>query len=306
MVITEMNIQTLNLNWLPVLAALLEERNVTSTARRVGMTQPAVSNVLGQLRAHFDDALLVRSGNRMLLTERAEALRPQLIEALARLQAALDPAECFDPATLDATFSIETTDYAGFILGPPLLARLEREAPNVRLHLRAWPHHRVSKALERGESDLMLGFYESIPSGHHDQLLFSDDFVCIVRKDHPQVGKRLTLQRYLSLRHVLVTQEPDALGVVDRALAPLGLRRDVALRLSHFLLVPAVVAATDYVAAIDRRVARAFCQSLPLRTLPPPLALPGGSVGQVWHERTQHSPPHAWLRAVIAEVSAGL
>jgi len=301
-----MNIRTLNLNWLPVLAALLDERNVTSAARRLGMTQPAVSNVLGQLRSHFDDALLVRSGNRMLLTERAEALRPQLIEALARLQTALDPAECFDPATLEATFTVETNDYVGFILGPSLLSRLERDAPNVRLRLRAWPHHRVSKALERGDSDLMLGFYEEIPSGHHDQRLFNDDFVCIVRKDHPQVGKRLTLQRYLSLRHVLVTQETDALGVVDLALAPLGLHRDVALRLSHFLLVPAIVAATDYVAAIDRRVAAAFCRTLPLRSLPPPLPLPGGSVGQVWHERTHHSPAHAWLRGLIAEVSAGL
>jgi DNA-binding transcriptional LysR family regulator len=304
--ITSLNIKALNLNWLPVLAALLDERNVTRAARRLGMTQPAVSNVLAHLRAHFDDALLIRSGNRMLLTERANALRPQLSEALARLEAALDPSEDFDPASLSATFTVETTDYVGFVLGPTLLRRLEREAPNVRLHFRAWPHHRVPKSLARGETDLMLGFYDQVPPGHRDQRLFQDEFVCIVRKAHPSVGKRLTLKRYLSLRHVLVTQEPDALGVVDLALAPHGLRRDVALRLSHFLLVPPVVAATDYVAAIDRRVAAAFCQTLPLRALPPPLALPGGWVGQVWHERTQDSRAHAWLRALITDVSAGL
>jgi len=300
------NIRALNLNLLPVLHSLLEERNVTRAARKLGMTQPAVSNSLAQLRAHFGDALLVRSGNTMVATERALSLREPLAAALLAVGAALESGTAFDPAKLERSFVIATTDYVGFVLMPKLLARIGKEAKGVRLHVQGWPHNRVPSTLERGEADLMLGFYSDVPSGHRHELLFEDRFVCIVRKGHPVAKQRLTLKRYLALEHVVVTQEPGALGVVDEVLAQRGLRRSIGLRLSHFLLVPSVVAATDFVAAVDERIAESFSKQLPLKLSPPPIPLPGGKVGQVWHERTHSSPAHVWLRSLVSEVAATL
>ena len=295
------NLAGLNLNLLVVLDALLTEKHVSRAAARVGLSQPAVSNALAQLRRLLGDPLLVRSGRAMVATDRAQALAVSLRAGLSALEGALTPPR-FDPATAERTFVIAATDFVEFVLLPKLLARLARTAPGVRLQLRAYPHHRVSELLETGEADLQIGIYADVPPAHHSQALFQDRFVCIVRRDHPRVGKRLGLKTYASLQHILVSESTGP-GVVDIALAKVGLKRSVGLRISHFLMVPAIVAETDFVAAISHRVADAFASHLPLRVLPPPLSLPRGSVGQAWHERTQHSPAHQFLRQVITEVA---
>jgi DNA-binding transcriptional LysR family regulator len=142
--------------------------------------------------------------------------------------------------------------------------------------------------------------------GHHEAPLFPDDFVCVVRKDHPRVGKKLTLETYLSLQHVLVTTETAGPGVVDIALQKIGKSRTVGLRLSHFLMVPPIIAATDFVAALSKRVVAVFASPLQLRVLDAPLPLPRGTATQVWHDRTDQSPAHRWLRQVVQEVAKGV
>jgi DNA-binding transcriptional LysR family regulator len=295
------NIGALNLNLLVVLDALLVDRHVSRASTRLGLSQPAVSNALAQLRDVFSDPLLVRSGGRMVPTERALSLAGPVHAALGQLSAALD-APVFDPGRVQRSFVIATTDFVDFVLLPKLLARINREAPGVRLQIREWSQHRVPPTLETGEIDLMIGFYPDVPAGHRDERLFPDEFVCIVRKDHPKVGRKLDLKTYTKLEHVLVTAEAAGPGVVDTVLAKRGMSRTVGLRMSHFLMVPAVVAATDYVAAVSRRVAEPYAAHLPLRILPAPLRLPRGSVGQVWHERTHSSAAHAWLRALIHQI----
>ena len=299
-----MNMSAMNLNQLLVLDALLTERHVSRAGKRLGLSQPAVSNALGQLRARLGDPLLVRGAGGMVPTARAQALMGPLRSALGTLENALAGPRAFDPARADNTFVLAATDFVELVLLPRLLARLTREAPRVQLQIRSWPYHRVPPWLETGEADLSIGFYGDLPTNHREQKLFHDEFVCIVRRHHPEVGKRLTLKTYVRLHHVLVTAEPGSSGVADAALAARGLHRHVALRLSHFLMVPAIVAATDYVAAISERVAGTFSRLYPLRVLPPPLPLPRGTVGQAWHERTHASPAHAWLRQVIAELGA--
>ncbi|MFO0570481.1 MAG: LysR family transcriptional regulator [Polyangiaceae bacterium] len=301
-----MNIRSWNWNLLPVLDALLAEKSVTRAARRLGMTQPAVSNALGQLRVLLADPILVRVGPRMVPTERALALSEPLARALEGLGAALSEPAKFEPRSLERTFTLATTDYVCFVLLPKLLAALEREAPGVRIRISSWPHHRVPPGLERGEADLMLGFHTSLPSGHRQAELFEDHFVCVVRRGHPRVKQRLTLRKYVSLGHLLVTQEPDSRGVVDDALEKLGLKREVRLRVPHFLMAPAVVASTDLVAALDERVARPFAKLFPLALHPAPLSIPGGRVRVVWHERTDTSAPHRYLRDLIQRISAEL
>jgi DNA-binding transcriptional LysR family regulator len=296
------NISALNLNLLPVLDALLAERNVSRAGARLGLSQPAVSNALAQLRAVLGDPLLVRGPKGMVPTERALALAGPLRAALSALQQGLEPATAFDPGTAERSFTILSNDFVALALLPRLLARLSHEAPRVRLQVRAWQEHRVPPDLERGEADLMLGFHGELPAGHRHELLFADRFVGIVRKRHPRVHGKLTLATYLALPHVLVSHVPDARGVIDDVLAARGLTRTVALRVSHFLLVPAIVAATDYVAALSELVARPFARVWPLQLLKLPVSAPEAWVHTIWHERTEASPAHQWLRGVVSEV----
>ena len=72
------NLRSLDLNLLVTLDALLQEQHVTRAAKRLGLTQPAVSNALERLRYLFKDPLLERAGPAMKPTPRAEALRAPL------------------------------------------------------------------------------------------------------------------------------------------------------------------------------------------------------------------------------------
>lgn len=300
-----MNISAVNLNLLAAFDVLFEERSVTAAARRAGVTQPAMSNTLSQLRGLFEDQLFLRHRTGLTPTARAKELAEPIRKGLRALQDALNSPR-FEPASSSRRFVIAASDYVELVLLPALIRRLQKDAPGVRLQLRPWGLHEAPPELARGEIDLMLGFYDKLPPHHHEQTLFTDEYVCVVRRHHPTVKTRLTLARYLELSHVLVSSRGDSPGSVDRALAALGKQRNVGARVSHFLSVPVLVARTDLVAALDRRVAEVFAKPLGLKLFPPPLKLPRGSVGQVWHEQQEADPAQRWLRGVIAEVAAGL
>lgn len=300
-----MNISSVNLNLLVAFDALMREQSVTRAARRAGVTQPAMSNTLSQLRSLFDDALFVRHRTGLTPTARARALAEPIRQGLRLLEGAL-AAPRFDPATSERRFVIAASDYVELVLLPELLRRLARVAPGVRVQLRPWGLHEVPAELGRGEIDLMLGFYDHVPVHHHEQRLFDDEYVCVVRRGHPTVKSKLTLSEYLKLSHVLVSSRSDSPGSVDRALAAQGKKRTIGARVSHFMTVPVLVARTDFVAALDRRVAEVFAAPLGLKLFKPPLALPRGTVGQVWHEQQHSDPGHTWLRELIAAVSAEL
>jgi len=304
--IRSMNISALNLNLLPVLDALLAERSVSRAGARLGLSQPAVSNALAQLREILKDPLLVRKGTGMAPTERALGLAGPLRAALLAVEQGLEPAAPFDPATAERGFTIMTNDFVAFALLPRLLQRLEREAPRVRLQVRAWQEHGIPPELARGDVDLVLGFNRGLPPGHHAKPLFEDRFVFVARKGHPLVRGKITLATYTKLAHIIVSHEPNARGVFDDVLAQRGLSRHVALRLSHFLLVPPIVATTDYVSALSELVARPAAASLGLQILKMPLASAGAMVQLIWHEQTAASSAHAWLRALVEDVGRGV
>jgi DNA-binding transcriptional LysR family regulator len=212
----------------------------------------------------------------------------------------------FDPASAARGFTIMTNDFVAFALLPRLLARIQREAPRIHLQIRAWQEHVVPSELARGEADLVLGFNRGLPAAHHALPLFEDRFVFVARRGHPIVRKKITLAAYTKLEHVLVSHEPNARGVVDDLLSQRGLERHVALRVSHFLLVPPIIAATDYVAALSQIVAEPAAKALRLQLLKMPLQVPGATVHMVWHERTAASPAHAWFRGVVEQVGKGI
>jgi len=294
------DIRAVNLNLLAAFDALLEQRSVTRAASKMGVTQSAMSNSLAQLRLLFDDPLFRRTPRGIEPMPRALELGEPIRRGLGLFERALAP-RSFEPRTETRSFVLATSDYVEFVLLPPLLKRLAREAPGVRLEVRPWGLHQVPKTLASGEIDLMIGFYNEVPAHHEETLLFDEQYVCIARKGHPGLGSKPTLKRWLAQKHVLVSQQGNSPGTVDRALATRGLERTVGARVSHFLLVPTLVAQTDLVAAVNARVATVFAGSLGLRVFAPPLPLPKGRIGQVWHEQLEHDPAQRWFRQLIVE-----
>lgn len=299
--INVVNISAVNLNLFVTFDALLAERNVTRAARRLGLTQSAVSNALRQLRLLLDDPLFLRRSAGIEPTPRALALAEPVRRGLAAFGAALAP-PVFDASTADRSFVLAASDYVELVLLPPLLRRLGEEAPNVKIEVVPWGLHEVPPGLARGEVDLMIGFYGRLPPAHREASLFTETYVGIARRGHPTVGRKPSARAWTSVPHVLVSHRPGSTTGVDRALAARGLSRRVGARVSHFLIVPSIVARTDFVALLSRRVAEPQAKALGLVTFAPPVRLPKSTIGHVWHDRLDADPGHVWLRGVIEDV----
>lgn len=289
------HLDAMDLNLLKALDVLLEERNVTRAARRSGLTQPAMSRALGRLRDALGDPLLVRSGRGLAVTARAEALRPRLHEALSQLDAVVAEGPGFDPATARRTFHLETADYGMAVVVPALLSALAEEAPGIDVVVHPQSGD-FEGALASGAVDVVV-----LPKrGGAPDLVWSklveDDYVCLVREGHPEAARPLTVARFCALRHVLVSPALAATGAVDQALAKLGRRRTIALRVPSFLVAPRVVAETDLVAVVPRRLAPPSDGDAGVRALPLPIAVPPLLVSMAWHERSRSDAGHAWLR----------
>ena len=296
-----------DLNLLVVLDAILAEGSVTRAARRVGLTQPAMSQALARLRKLFDDPLFVRTPRGMVATARAADLASPVRRALAEIDRALASRSTFDPRTAKRAFTLAALDYAELVILPPLLHRLARGAPGIDLRVRALRQVDIEEELETGTVD--LGIAVLAPGDEpalYGQKLFGERFVCVARADYPKLGATLSLAEYAALDHALIAPRGRPGSVVDAELAKHGLARRVALVVPHFAVAPLVVARSDLVLTVPHHVARTFVDLLPLRIVPPPLDLPGFDVVQLWHERQQQDPAHVWLRGIVLDVCRSL
>lgn len=293
----------INLNLLLALEAILAEKSVSRAAKRIGVSQPAMSQSLRHLREMFDDALLVRDRGNYVLTPAAERLALPLRQAMLALQRVLDGLEQFDPATARRRFVLAAGDYVAITLLPPFLERASAEAPGVDIDVKPVDPRRVWEPLATGEVDIVLGTALDPGSDFAQQLLYTDGFACLVRRDHPEVQGSLDLARYTSLPHALISPRGEGSSVVDTALQALGHSRRIALRVPYFLAAPLVASRSDLILTAPRHVAEAFAATHPLQLLEPPIALPTFDVVQVWHQRYQDDAAHQWLRRTLAACS---
>ncbi len=296
---------SVDLNLLVALDALLEERNVTRAAARTGITQSAMSHSLARLRVVFGDELLVRGTGAMVPTMRAEALALPLRRALDEVRRALAGPAAFDPRTATAKVVVGTSDYGEIVLLPTVLARLQREAPGIGLHV--VNYEGTGASLAQGTFDFGVAPLrpEDERPGVIARRLFGERFVCVVRKGHPLAKRKLTLARFAAASHALISPRGKEGGFVDDALARLGLRRRVAVMVPHFLVAPHIVATTDLVLTLAARVATLLAKPLGLALLAPPpeLKLEGFAMSAIWHERTHGDPAQQWARDLFVEVA---
>ena len=296
------HIEAFDLNLLLAFDAMWTERHVTRAARRIGLTQSAMSHALGRLRAQLDDPLFQTSPRGLLPTARAHALAPAIAEALGIVRRAVALDHRFVPATLERTFTVGTTDYAELVLLPRLVARLQREAPRARLVVRP-----IAGAGERellsGEHDLALGVAAPQAAGLRSEVLFRDRFVSLLRAGHPAARRPLTLARFVELPHVLVSPQGQGEAAVDVALRQRHLERRVVVRVPHFLSAPLVIAESDAIITLPERVARAVAAQHRLVMRKPPVSLAGFSFSQLWHTRNDDDAAHQWLRELLYAVA---
>lgn len=294
-----MNLSSIDLNLLVVLAVVLEEGSATRAAARLHVTQSAVSNALRRLRELFGDPLVVRTARGLAPTPRATALGPQLAKVLEGVRQVIDPGPAFDPTSTTRTFSVAGTDGVGLALLPALLRLMASQAPRARLRLLTLDRMIASDGLARGEVDLLVGIPPVVPAGCESEPVYEDPMRSIVRRDHPRVRGRLTLDVFASLPQAELSLfgEPD--DTIDRALARHGLRREVRVAVPHFALLPLVVAESDCVATLSARIAQPLARRLGLRVLTPPLELPTLRLVQVWHRRTSEDPAVRFLRRLV-------
>ena len=300
-----MNLRSIDLNLLVALNALLTERHVTRAAERVGLSQPAMSNALSRLRHVFKDDLLVRGPSGMQATPRALALAEPVRQALRRIERILNSEAAFDPTVSRRGFTIRLSDLLGFLLLPPLSAILQKEAPLVGLDIVHLSPTATVEALEKDEVDLAVSTGLTHTSSIRSQVLMHDRMVCVMRVGHPLASRPLTHEAFLSARHAKVSLSPTDLRFVDAALARLGLSRNVALNVPHWLLVPHLLANSDLLAVMPHRFARAVHgQHLAIRELPPPSE--GFAWSIYWHRRHDADTALVWLRSgFAAAVKAG-
>src|SRR5437868_3145554 len=293
-----MNVRDVDLNLLRVFDAVLRERGVTPAAMGLGLTQPAVSNALARLRAVFGDALFVRTSAGMDPTPFARGLAEPVRQALALLESALAHGPGFDPAAATRAFRFYMSDLGQIEFLPPLIERVQREAPGVRLEAVALEVDDIAGALAAGSLDLAVGFLPGLGPPVRRRALFRDPYLRLMPADHPI--RSLTKKKFLEASHALVTYRGGH-RVIEEALERAGLRR-IALRVPHFTVVPMVLERTDLILTLPARVARVFERRGKLKSLPPPIPIPQAEVAVHWHERFDADQGNRWLREQLIEL----
>lgn len=284
---------------------LMREQSVSRAAERMYITQSAMSHTLNRLRQLFDDPLLVRTSSGMKPTPRALALVDPLQKALQEIDRLINSPPTFDAKTSQRRFFIAATDYVEYLIIPSLIGYMTRLAPGVDVYVDHPNLRSLEKDLENGDLDVALGFDVILNTPKHlcSERLFDERMACMVRKDHPCVGEEISLEQYISLKHLLVSTSPKQTGIVDEWLAERGLDRRVALKIPHFLTAPFILAESDMVLSVPQRMAEQFVHLAPLKMVPPPIDLPNNQVVMVWHPLDDKEPSCTWLREQLKVVS---
>ena len=301
--IIENDLRRMDLNLLLVLHVLLDERNVTRTAERLYLGQPAISGALARLRAAFSDPLFVRTPKGMQPTPRAEALGRQIEPFLRLLHAELRGAPSFDPAASERVFHLGMSDALEAALMPALLRHVRDHAPGVRIVAHQADSDRVPALLDSGEIELAAGVFEAPMSWHRQQHLFDWHFVCLYDPAHIEAaGDRVPLETYLAYPHLLTSFNAELAGFVDERLEALGHKRRVVFSSRNFSTSAVMLKSMAAFTTLPSFYARVWGEALGLMVAELPFEVPVSSVSMMWNAADDLDPGLSWLRSVAADL----
>jgi DNA-binding transcriptional LysR family regulator len=291
----------LDVGWLDVFIEVYKTQSVSRAAEQLGIAQPNASIALRKLRRHFGDRLFARTSRGMEPTPYAQRIYPEVMSSVERLAQLAGARATFDAATAQRQFRICMTDISEIIVLPKLVNHVRRVAPGVAIEAELITTD-SPRQLEAGELDLAVGFMPHLEAGFYQQTLFQHDFVCLVAANHPRVKTKPTRRQFLAESHIVVSTSGTGHAIVDKVLANKGYTRRVALTVPTFLAVARLVALTELLVIVPRRLGEALARQERVRLLEPPVALPPYTVKQHWHERFHTDAANTWLRKTMADV----
>ncbi|MGY3949458.1 LysR family transcriptional regulator [Aeromonas allosaccharophila] len=283
-----------NLNLLPTLKVLLETRNISRAAELLHLSQPSISKQLAQLRSEFDDELLVREGQRWLLTPRAELLAAQLADSLGALER-LYEAPGFDPSRCERVFRLASSDYVAQHILPDICAALAKEAPLAALEYSLWDKRQLPQ-LWQSELDLVSTITEQVPDQIRGLHQGEDRLAVLMGRHHPLAGKTLNLDDYLAWPHLQVSGGGDKDSPVEQVLAPQGLSRRWFARVPFFQAAVEVLLRTDCLMTTPAHIAWQLSCGHGLTFVDLPFATRDQQYHLLWHQRHHQDPAHRWFR----------
>jgi DNA-binding transcriptional LysR family regulator len=297
----------LDVRLLRTLHLLLTESSVSRVAQILGQTQPAVSASLKRLRETLGDPLLVRSGVRLVPTERGTELIDRVGRILAELDGLFDAGTAFDPASARGLMRIATSTSLGVFLLPRIVEMARAEAPGLQIELCAQPaDDALPRMLEQGEIDVLIGKWPDRATDLRFAPLIESETVCMVRPSHPLArATGLSMARYLDQDHI----SPSALmslqwSPIDGRLAELGLTRRIVASVPEYGLVPYVLARSDMVFTTCRLFADHLAALMPFAVIDAPPEFGTMKFFLLWHERAHQSAANRWLRGLVRKAAA--
>ncbi|AHG78381.1 LysR family transcriptional regulator [Mannheimia varigena] len=293
------DIRTLDLNLLKAFVVLLDECNVSRAAKRLSVTQPAMSGILNRLRESFNDPLFVRVQHGMQPTERALQLGQTARRILQEINTMLQP-PVLEPEKLTMTLRIAAMDYVQQIIALPLILRLRRLAPNVRVALLPVQGQNIKTLFEQNKIDLALVSQEHLSADIPRTVLYEERYVCAMSHTHSLANKKLTLEQFCELPFAMLSYNGGEFsGATDIALQKLGKQRKVMVSVNHISLLPQLLQGSDLVAVLPEHLAK----TLPnVHLQSPPIEVEGFTMMMAWHERTEQDIAHRWLRDILKDV----
>lgn len=300
-----MNLAALDLNLLVSLDALLLEAHVGRAASRAGLSQPAMSHALKRLRTMMSDPLLVRVGAKMELTARAQSLRAPLALALEHVRTLLAP-DAFDPARSSRLFRLMLPDIVVDLLLTPLIRRLDKTAPGVRLEVVPWSGSAyLTPELTRAVDIVVACLGDSFP-GFKRERVYTDSDALAVRRGHPLAAKLHRRDSFFAARHVAVVPRNAREDLIDAWLRSEGYARQIALVTPSYLQALRIAASTDLVAFVPRRLIAALEKPFGLQAVRPPLD-PGSDEQSLFYPaQAEMDPGSIWLRKQLLDIGREL
>jgi DNA-binding transcriptional LysR family regulator len=297
-----MRLNQVDLNLFVVFETIYDKRNLTRAAEVLCISQPAVSNALARMRKTFNDQLFVSTPHGMVPTPVAQNIIGRVGEALQLLNASVQEADLFLPASASKVFRVSMNDLTETLLLPALGDVLQREAPGIRIESYFSKRNDVARELATGALDLAI----DAPLIADPQLLHgplaSERYVCMLRRGHPLAGAPLTLENYLTMGHIHMSSRREGLGHVDAALNLLGRQRDIRMRVQHYMVAPLIALRTD----LALTAPLGLVQGVDAILLELPFALPTLQWHLYWHRSADQDQANAWLRGQLLQFMRAL
>ena len=294
-----MNIKNFDLNLLIVFKTLFEEKNVTKASKKMGITQPAMSNALNRLRYLVKDDLFIRGPKGMRPTPRANDLSLPIQTALNNLELSLSSIN-FNPKTTKKNYRISMSDDVAPVILPNLVDFIEKNSPESSLCIRSQQGNEALKLLDNNEIDFAIGRFETIAGrfGHAD--LFTEKYVCIMRKNHKFKNEsKLSIDQYLDLKHLRVAPMDAPLHPIDRVLSQLNFEREISVRIDLITLAPVIIKNTDLILTLPSKTAQRMAKIYDFNICELPLDLERRKTKVVWHKELTNHPTFEWIKNQI-------